>query len=79
MKHGPKYNDLQKLCNKLKFTSDDLRDIDIERKKKQILTKPLNKKLCKLWKHDKDVNPITNRNIKEEGIIYKEIRKKCFK
>ena len=79
-KYGPTYNELEKLCVKLKLTKNDLEDVIIEKKQKQkqILTKPLNKKLCKVWNGNKEINPITNRKIKEEGYIYKAINKKCI-
>ena len=79
-KYGPTYNELEKLCVKLKLTKNDLEDVIIEKKQKQkqILTKPLNKKLCKIWNGNKEINPITNRKIKEEGIIYNTINKKCI-
>ena len=79
-KYGPTYNELEKLCVKLKLTKNDLEDVIIEKKQKQkqILTKPLNKKLCKIWNGNKEINPITNRKIKEEGYIYKAINKKCI-
>jgi len=78
IKRGPKYNELDKLCKKFKFTEKDLEDVIVEKKKKKILTKQLNNKLCKLWKQDKIINPITNRKIKKNGPTYKEINKKCI-
>ncbi len=77
-KYGPKYNELEKLCKKYNFTSNELKEINIERNKKSKLTKPLNNVLCKIWKKDKDINPITNRHIQESGIIYKEIKNNCI-
>ena len=74
---GPKYIELEKICKKFKFNIEDLKDINIERKKKIILKQPLNKQLCKLWRNEKEVNPITHRGIKKDGIIYKEIKTNC--
>jgi hypothetical protein len=68
---------LEKLCKKLKFTEKELEDIIIEKNKKALLKKPVTKKICKLWKNDKNINPLTNRIIKSKGPIFKELNNKC--
>ena len=76
---GKTYKDLEKLCKKIKFDIDDLDDVNIKKVKKTKLTKPLTKELCKKWINDKFKNPITNKSIKRQGEIYKEIKHKCLK
>ena len=76
---GKTYKDLEKLCKNIKFDIDDLDDINIKKVKKTKLTKPLTKELCKKWIDDKSKNPITNKSIKRQGEIYKEIKHKCLK
>ena len=39
----------------------------------------LNKKLCDEWDLNKNINPITKRNIKKNGPVYNNIEKKCKK
>lgn len=36
-----------------------------------------NRKICRKWISNKNINPITGRKIKEEGAIYKSFFKKC--
>ena len=39
----------------------------------------LNKKLCDEWNSNKNINPITKRNIKSNGPVYNNIEKNCNK
>ena len=80
IKFGPKYIELEKLCKKLKITEKELEDIIINKNinKKEIIKKPVTKKICKLWKNNKNINPITNRIIKINGPIYRELSNKCI-
>jgi len=75
-KNGKIYNELEKLCANVKINKRDIKDVPII-KKKTVLSKPLTTDLCLKWMKNKYQNPITNYVIKENGEIFKELKKEC--
>lgn len=75
-KNGKIYKELDKLCSTVKIEKPNIIDIPII-KKKSVLSKPLTKELCLKWLKNKYQNPITNYVIKENGEIFKELKREC--
>ena len=76
-KNSAKYNELEKLCMNIKINIDELKKDIIKLKKKSVLTSPLTIELCEKWMANKFKNPITNYNINENSLIYKEFDNEC--
>ena len=75
-RNGKIYKELDKLCSTIKINKRDIRDIHII-KKKSVLSKPLTRELCLKWIKNKYQNPISNYVIKENGEIFKELKREC--
>ena len=75
-RNGKIYKELDKLCSTVKINKRDIKDIRII-KKKSVLSKPLTRELCLKWIKNKYQTPITDYVIKENGEIFKELKREC--
>ena len=80
--NGPTYNKLKKQCEDIIISSDNSSKkssdkIIIDEIYSAKFKKNINKAICVEWKKNKNINPLTNRTIKEKNTIYNEFKKIC--
>lgn len=75
---SPIYKEIERICSKIKSPKiNEEEEIKKIKNKPGVLKRPLTKEDCEKWLKNKNKNPITNYTIKENSIIYNEIRKQC--
>ena len=76
------YKEIEKQCKGIKSPEDikeDIKENKKQAKTNKILSRNLTINDCKYWLLNKYKNPISKYTLKEESIIYKEVKRQCEK